>query len=1284
VEALSAYIPMDRRQALARGEVLPDHSRGAALFADISGFTQLAEALVQALGPRRAGEELIGCLNTVYEALITEVHRRRGSVVGFSGDAITCWFDGDDGLRAVAAGLAMQDVLERLGAMPIPNGEMVGIAAKAAIAVGPVRRFVVGSPDVVRVDVLAGETLQRMAAGEHLAERGEVLIDDDLAPAARDALQVAGWRDDEETGRRYAVVTTLQGSVPENPWPSIGDGSWSEDELQSWVPPPVYERLRAGQEAFLAELRPTVAFFMGFGGIDYDREENAPERLDAFVRWVQRILVKYGGQLIQFTIGDKGSYLYASFGALVAHDDDARRAVAAALEAQVLPPDLDYIGDVRVGVTQGRTHCGAYGSSDCRTYGVQGDSVNLSARLMQAAPAGGVLADENVYRAAEPAFAWEERAPIRVKNKSEPVTVFRPLAARPTKFAGLQEPHYSVPFVGRSAELTTVEQAIERALAGTGQIICLVAEAGMGKSRLVAETIQRWQDRELASYAGECESYAAGASYHVWQGLLRAFFDVDESQEPEEQIRALERRLAAINASFVARLPLLGVALNLSIPENDLTRSLDAKLRKASLEALIVDCLRARARNAPFLLVLEDCHWLDPLSRDLLEAAARGVAGLPVLLVAAYRPPEPDRPDALQLARLPQATALSLTSLSPEETERLIELKLAELSGEGTQPSAKLVERVASLAQGNPFYIEELLHYLHDRRLDPADDAALASLDLPASLDSLILSRIDQLSETQKVTIKVASVVGRQFRMDWLWGAHPEIGPAAQIEHDLESLHRLDLTPLDQPEPVRVYLFKHIVTRDVAYESVPYRTRSLLHGRLGDFIERAYPDELDRYVDLLAYHYELSEIEPKKREYLRRAGEAAQTAYANESAIGYYRRLLPLLSSRERLDVLIRLGQVLDLVGEWSKAADLYRQALGLAEQVGNEHAAAACRRTLGWLFRKQGEYQEAQSRLAEALTGFEQSDDRAAVSQVMTDIGEISRQLGEYAEAGGRYEDALHLAASVEDRGPRLLARAQALKGAGTLAAQQGDNATARALYEESLALRRELGDRPGVAVLLSNLGVVAYYSGDLAAARALDEESLAVFREIGDRWSAATLLNNLGDIVREGGDFAAAKQLLAESLDMRRQLGDLGGIAFSLNSLGDVLLDEGDHTAARPLLAESLALNRDLGDRAAMAYLLEDFASLFAAGGQAEAALRLAGAATAAREAIGAQLSPGERARFDTLQAPARDALSEAGAAAAREEGRALTIEEAVELVLAPPGAETCIPAPVRSHRV
>jgi class 3 adenylate cyclase len=223
MESTAAYIPMDRRQAMSRGQDLPDRTQGAALFADISGSTPLTEALVQELGPRRGTDELTRQLNLVYETLIAEVHRYGGSVITFSGDATTCWFDGDGGQRAIACGLGMQETMDQFAEVETPSGSTVSLAMKAAVATGPVRRFLVGDPEIQRMDVLAGATLDRMAAGEHQAERGEVIAEGNTVTWLGEQVMVAEWREDAEINERFAVVSELTCQVdeaqPDQTWP---------------------------------------------------------------------------------------------------------------------------------------------------------------------------------------------------------------------------------------------------------------------------------------------------------------------------------------------------------------------------------------------------------------------------------------------------------------------------------------------------------------------------------------------------------------------------------------------------------------------------------------------------------------------------------------------------------------------------------------------------------------------------------------------------------------------------------------------------------------------------------------------------------------------------------------------------------------------------------------------------------------------------------------------------------------------------------------------------------
>ena len=1214
---------MDRRQAIVNGASLPNRTTGAALFADISGFTPLTEALIRAYGPGRGAEELTRQLNLIYDALVTEVHRFGGSVLAFSGDAITCWLDGDDGLRATACGLAMQQAMGQFAAITTPAGDVIPLAMKVAAATGPVRRFMLGDPKIQYIDAMAGDTLNRMAEAEHQAEKGEVVVGLDIIARIGEQLDIVAWRG-SDPANQFGVVGGLKSSEVTHTslaWSPLTAEAFVEEQIRPWVLPPIYERLQTEQGQFLAELRPAVVLFLFFSGIDYDNDDAAGEKLDAYVRWVQAVLARYDGYIFQLTIGDKGSYLYTAYGAPTAHEDDAIRAVSTALALQALPPELSFIETVRIGISQGQMYTGAYGGSKRRTYGLLGDDVNLAARLMQAAEPGQTLVSEAARRDTGDLFSWEELPPFKVKGKTNLITAFRPTGQAIRATMNLHGATYALPMVGRRQELALIEEKLEQTLAGQGQLITITGEAGMGKSRLVAELIHQAIAQNVVGYGGECQSYGTNISYMVWQPIWQGFFGINPAWELDGQISQLERQLEQLDPGLVPRLPLLGAVLNLSIPDNELTASFDAKLRKTSLEALLVDCLRLRAQEAPLLIVLEDMHWLDPLSHDLLEAIGRTLVDLPVLLVMAHRPLALDRLQAPRISQLAHFSEISLTDFTPAEAQQLIALKLEQFSDSlGGMPTA-FVERITARAQGNPFYIEELLNYIHDQGLNLHDSKALAQLELPTSLHSLILSRIDQLSESQKILLKIASVVGRLFKVTLLTGMHEEFEPD-RILKDLEVLTNLDLTELDTPEPEVAYIFKHIITQEVAYESMPYATRAIQHEKLAQFLERTYRQRLDQYIELLAYHYEHSQNEAKKREYLRKAGEAAQADYANEAAIDYYRRVLPLLADDEKIQVMLKLGEVLQLLGQWDEAGQLYQQALSLAEQLADHSAQAWCETAMGELLRKQGVYAEAASWFGRARSVFEALGDRAGVGQV------------------------LHYS--------------------GTLAAQQGDYETSRRRYEESLAIRRELDDKKNIASILSNLGLDAHEQGDYESAERLYEESLDLRYQLGDKWAIAVSLTNLGNLSLDYSDFESAYTRLEVAIDLQREVGDKAMLAIALNNLGNVARDQGNYEEARTLYEESLTISRDLGDLEGIAYLLQDFGGLAAVRGHSAQALHLAGAAEQLRETIGAALPPAEQAKFETVLQSARQTLDEATAEATMAEGRAMTMEQAIEVAL------------------
>jgi adenylate cyclase len=1249
--SLAAYLPQDRAAALARGEALPEYTRGAALFADISGFTPLTEALDRALGPRRSVEALVQQINAIYHALIAEVERHGGSVIGFAGDSISCWFD-QPGLRtedrglsemrsaqssalsphhsAVACALALQQAMQQFAAIALPDGTTTALALKVAIASGPARRFVVGDPAIQLLDTLAGATVSRMAAGEHLARPGEVLIDEVTATGLGDAIAITEWRSNEQTGERFAVIaaTTDERAAPRDKQlatssivyrPSslaVEDGLDGET-LRSWLLPAIYERHQAGLGEFLTELRPAVALFVRFGGIDYDGDPDASGKLDTFIRRVQAILARYDGALLQLTIGDKGSYLYAAFGAPLAHEDDPRRAAHAALACLALPEELGFIAPVQIGISRGVLRVGTCGSSTRHAYGAMGDEVNLAARLMGRAAPGEVLISGRIRSALADTFVLEPLEPIPLKGMPEPLPIFRLVGAR-RREVRLSEPAYALPMVGRAAELALIGAKLDLALAGHGQVVGIIAEAGMGKSRLLAEAIRLARRKGLRSFGGACQSYGTNTPYLVWEAIWRAFFDIDPEAPIRRQNRALEALIDDWAQERIAALPLLGPLLGINLPENDFTKNLEPQYRKSALEALLLDCLRAAAREvqedgAGLLLVLEDLHWIDALSHELLERVAQEITALPVLIVLAYRPPELLRLQAPRIEALDHFTRIGLTPLTEAEAAQAIRAKLAQLLPErkGTATAA-LIERITAKAQGTPFYIEELLNYLHDRGLDPQDSGSIEALDLPSSLHTLILSRIDQLSARQQAELKVASVIGRLFRFADLHGAYPLLGAPEPLRTDLEELARLELTPLDTPEPELAYLFKHIVTQEVAYESLTAQARATLHEQLAVYLERLAEDNIDRYVDLLAYHYDRSDNLAKKREYLRRAGEAAAARFANDAAINYLSRALDLtpeadlderwallwarvrvlhltgarateVQDLDALDVLaeafdddVRRAQVdiqraryAEAIAAYTDGITVAERALKLAQAAGAIGTMAAAGLALGLVFALRGDFEQAEAPLAQAFGLAEQASlpEIAAECLVARSFNAWSRR--DLAGLQDLNRQALERYRAIEQR----RGQGTAIGNLGEAARMYGDYAAARTFTEQSLHIFYEIGDQRYASYSYANLGLIANAQGAFAEARVSAEQALRLAREVDDRVMKDFAANHLGDALLGLGQAIEAAAAYQSVVDSLRALGLPHEAIEPLAGLARVALAQGEIAAALAHCEEVLA---------------------------------------------------------------------------------------------------------------
>jgi predicted ATPase/class 3 adenylate cyclase len=1160
-------MPQDRYRSLLCGAPLPEITQGSGLFADISGFTALTEVLTQKYGPRRGIEELARQINAVYQPLIGEIEAFGGSVIDFAGDSVICWFDAGDGestSRAVTCAWEMQRVMDSFD----------NLALKIAITSGPARRLIAGDPDIQLLDTLAGATIARLAIGEHMATQGEVLLDESTVQISGATVSLGKWRT-AETGERFALLTGLVHAQPPCP---IADPTHEimRETLKPWVPPVVYQREQSGLDEFLTELRPAVALFLRFSGIDYDGDEESGQKLDAFIRHVQRIVRSFDGNLLQLTVGDKGSYIYISYGVPITHEDDAQRAVQAAWELNQLPQTFDFLDEVQIGISKGTMRAGAYGGSTRHTYGALGDDTNLAARLMTTAAQGEILVSSQVHKLVRQNFVCEPRPPLPLKGKAEPLPVFAVTGHRRQRAVRLEEPVYNLPMVGRQDEKAIIQEKLDLTLNGQGQVIGITAEAGMGKSRLVAEVIRLAYQRGFTGYAGTCQSHGTNTAYLCWRSVWQAFFDTDPAAPLRRQLRYLEGEIEDRAPDRVQAMPVLSRLLDIPIEENEFTENLEPKDRWNLLTALLEDCLKSAAQEEPILLVLEDVHWIDPLSQMLLENLARVCAALPVCILLAYRPPAAQGFQKETLESLANFTRIELTPLQDQDAKLLIRAKLAQLYPERTATLPEsLVSTITTRSDGNPFYVEELLNYLRDRGLNPYNLANLALVDLPPSLHALILSRIDQLSESQKVTLKVASIIGRLFRVSWLEGFYPPIGLQERVEANLAELSRLELTLLDTPEPELAYFFKHILTQEVAYRSQPYTTRSQLHEKLAQFLE--HQEEI-KFLDLIAFHYGLSENKAKQREYFQKAGDAAKAVYANDAALAYYERLEPLLENAEaRIKLLLERGEIYSLIGKWQEAETDYRSAFRLSQQIDSSHSTVLSQIALGTLLRMRGEYVEALERLQAASTFAAQSNDGITQAKAQLDIGKVFEQTGKTHQAIDQFNTSLLLAR--QHRDPKTEALTQL--ALGSVYSGMGNYTAAQSAAEAGLRIFNDIGDKEGIAMAVNLLGLLAYYQGDLNAANRHFEECRSVCREIGDKGGMATAINNLALIANSENDFDRAQNLYEESLVLCREMGTMRYIALALLNLGVLAANQSKFSRAKELYEESLALLQDLGDR-------------------------------------------------------------------------------------------------------
>jgi len=738
------------------------------------------------------------------------------------------------------------------------------------------------------------------------------------------------------------------------------------ERLQRLVPREYAERLLATRGQISPERRTVTMLFSDVKGSTAMAENLDPEEVLEIMDGAFDLLIgpvyRYEATLARLM----GDAVLAFFGAPIAHEDDPERACRAALEittrarryAQKLARERGIQGfNVRVGIHTGLVVVGEVGSDLRVEYTAMGDAVNLAARMESAAEPGTVLVSEDTYKLIAPLFDTEALGRIEVKGRSEPVSVYRVLAPKvdAEKLRGVSG--LESPLVGREPEYSALQEAVKRLEAGVGGIVTIVGEAGIGKSRLTAElrkeALSLNPNLNLSPQwvEGRCLSYGTSMAYLLWLDVLRSILGMSAENSPvavRDSLRHLVQALCPDQLDDVY--PYLSRAMSLPLEAEDeagLTELEGEQLRTGTFQA-VETLLACAAGERPLVLVCEDLHWADGVSLELLERLLALIDRAALLIICVFRPDRSHGSWRLRefAARLypHRHTDLRLNPLSAAESEMLVGnlLRVECLS-------QKLKWRILSHAEGNPFYVEEVIRSLIDMGAIVRDEASdswqatqdVASIPIPDTLQGVLMARIDRLQDEAKRVLQMAAVIGRIFLYRVLAAIARE---ERELSGHLLTLQREEMIHERARQPELEYIFKHELMREVAYNGLLKKERRVFHRQVAEVLERLFPERIEELVGLLAHHWERAGEAEKATGCLLRAGDQARLAYAHEEAIDYYQRSLAFLKEQAEHEraarTLMKLGLTYYSAFDFETARRAYEEGFALWQRVGEMEPA--------------------------------------------------------------------------------------------------------------------------------------------------------------------------------------------------------------------------------------------------------------------------------------------------------------------------------------------------------
>jgi class 3 adenylate cyclase/tetratricopeptide (TPR) repeat protein len=952
-------------------------------------------------------------------------------------------------------------------------------------------------------------------------------------------------------------------------------------EPQSYTPKYLADKILTSRSSIEGERKLVTVLFADVASYTSMAEKLDPEEVHQIMDGCFRIFMdeihRYEGTINQFT----GDGVMALFGAPVAHEDHAQRACRAALSiqnalrgyAEKLNKQHGVNFAMRIGLNSGPVVVGSIGDDLRMDYTAVGDTTNLAARMESTAKPGTVVVSRETHRLVRDFFELKFLGKVEIKGKEELQETYELVRAGEVSTRieaavakGLTR------FVGRKNSMTTLVEAYDKAQSGSGQVVGMVGEAGVGKSRLLLEFRNRLPQGEFTYLEGRCHHFGGLMAYLPILDILKSYFDIKEEDRESAIKKKMVEKVLQLDEKLQVVLPPFENLLSLKVAD-EAYLELDPKQKRGRVFEALRDLLIRESQNRPLVVAVEDLHWIDKTSKEFLDYLIGGLTSTRILLILLHRP-EYTHPWGSKS----YYSRIGLDQLGTESSAELVRAIL-----EGAEVVPELRELVLSRTGGNPLFMEEFTHTLlengsiHKKAHQYVLSRQASQIQVPGTIQGIIAARMDRLEDNLKRTMQVASVIGRDFAFRILQTIS---GMREELKSHLINLQGLELIYEKSLFPELAYIFKHALTHEVAYNSLLVRRRKELHRLIGQAIEDVYDDRLVEHYEVLAHHFSKGEEWAKALDYLIRAAQKAAKAFAAGEAVALYDQAL---DAAKHLGDAVEIRTVMTIhqakaelhiiLSDFGRARAEGENLLTLArkerDRVSEGSALAGIAAALYWSH----DFDQALKYSREAIELAQRIDAKQILAAAHFTAGTTYAITGQLDQAASELDRSFTISQQVGD----VLCQSQSLIFTGYLKNWEGDFAEALHLESEALRIAREHNLPIPLLRSLFGYGVVLTGKGNYDEALAAFEEGLALSEKLGDEFYGYRFLNCLGWLYSELGELNLAVDLNRRGAEGARERGDHEGIANAEINLGDVFLTKADLTIAREFLDEIHRLVKD-----------------------------------------------------------------------------------------------------------